>query len=158
MPSRLPSSTGSPAAGSGAGQAANRPSDVAQSPEGIADGTADMTAGQQRARGEPNPRVTLALERTFLAWIRTALALIAGGLAVSQLVRPSSRIITLVSSLALICFGALISLVGYRHWKRKETALRHDKPRTIRAPDFLAHGIGWFAVAAAILAVIRLTP
>jgi putative membrane protein len=35
---------------------------------------------------EPDYRFTLANERTFLAWIRTALALIAGGVAVVQLV------------------------------------------------------------------------
>jgi uncharacterized membrane protein YidH (DUF202 family) len=35
---------------------------------------------------EPDYRFTLANERTFLAWIRTALALIAGGIAVAQLV------------------------------------------------------------------------
>jgi putative membrane protein len=31
---------------------------------------------------EPDPRFTLANERTFLAWIRTSLALLAGGIAV----------------------------------------------------------------------------
>ena len=35
---------------------------------------------------EPDYRFTLANERTFLAWIRTALALIAGGVALVQLV------------------------------------------------------------------------
>ncbi len=31
---------------------------------------------------EPDPRFTLANERTFLAWVRTALALLAGGIAI----------------------------------------------------------------------------
>src|SRR5690625_7225376 len=31
---------------------------------------------------DPDPRFTLANERTFLAWIRTSLALLAGGIAV----------------------------------------------------------------------------
>jgi putative membrane protein len=34
---------------------------------------------------EPDPRFTLANERTFLAWIRTALALPAGGVALEAL-------------------------------------------------------------------------
>ncbi len=38
------------------------------------------------AEQEPDYRFTLANERTFLAWIRTALALIAGGVAVVQFV------------------------------------------------------------------------
>ena len=37
---------------------------------------------------EPDYRFTLANERTFLAWIRTALGLLAGGVAVRQLVQP----------------------------------------------------------------------
>jgi uncharacterized membrane protein YidH (DUF202 family) len=66
--------------------------------------------------------------------------------------------VTLVSSLALICFGALISLVGYRHWKLNETTIRRGQAlRPSGLPTFLSHGIGWFAVAAAILASIRLT-
>jgi hypothetical protein len=54
------------------------------------------TADQERQQPEstddeqePDYRFTLANERTFLAWIRTALALIAGGVAVAQLVRRS---------------------------------------------------------------------
>ena len=35
---------------------------------------------------EPDVRFTLANERTYLAWIRTSLALIGGGLAASQLI------------------------------------------------------------------------
>ena len=37
---------------------------------------------------EPDYRFTLANERTFLAWVRTALGLLAGGVAVRQLVDP----------------------------------------------------------------------
>ena len=33
---------------------------------------------------EPDPRFTLANERTFLAWIRTSLAFLAGGIAVTD--------------------------------------------------------------------------
>ncbi|MBV8220907.1 MAG: DUF202 domain-containing protein [Solirubrobacterales bacterium] len=106
----------------------------------------------------PDPRDTLANERTLLAWIRTALALIAGGLAISQLARSGSAALALVSSLALIGFGALISLVGYRHWKRNDEALRLGRAlEPSMLPGFLIQGIGWFALAAAILAVLRVT-
>lgn len=44
-----------------------------------------MTAPHAEPGTEPDYRFTLANERTFLAWIRTALALIAGGVAVAQL-------------------------------------------------------------------------
>lgn len=156
MPSPTRSSTGSPAAGSGAGPPASQSSDPI--PNASSDLDAEIAGGQERLPGEPDPRVTLALERTFLAWIRTALALIAGGLAISQLAKPSSETITLVSSLALISFGAVISVVGYRHWKRNERALRLGKGlERSTLPGFLIQGIGWFAVAAAVLAILRFT-
>lgn len=117
------------------------------------------SGGEGQSHGEPDPRVRLANERTFLAWVRTALALIGGGLVVSQLARrTSSEIIALISSLALIGFGAVICLYGYRYWKRNETALRLGQPLEPSAlPGFLAYGIAWFALAAAVLAVLRVT-
>jgi putative membrane protein len=105
----------------------------------------------------PDPRDTFANERTFLSWSRTALALIAGGLAVSQFVKRSSAGLTLAVALALIGFGALMAVVGYQHWTRNQTALRLGTPVEPSAlPRFLTHGIGYFAIAAAALAVIRL--
>ena len=107
---------------------------------------------------DPDPRFTLANERTFLAWIRTSLALIVGGLAVSQLARRDSTAVTLISSLALIGFGGVFGIVGYRHWRHNDTALRRGEPLThSRLPSLLAQGIGWFAVAAALLAILRFT-
>lgn len=50
----------------------------------------------------PDPRVSFANERTFLAWNRTALALIAGRLAVSQLLKVSSGGAALTVALALV--------------------------------------------------------
>ena len=50
---------------------------------------------------EPDPRFTMANERTFLAWIRTALALIAGGVALEALGLPLQP--TLDSALRLCC-------------------------------------------------------
>jgi putative membrane protein len=44
--------------------------------------TSALDTGTER---EPDYRFTLANERTFLAWIRTALGLVAGGIAVGQL-------------------------------------------------------------------------
>lgn len=105
----------------------------------------------------PDPRVTFANERTFLAWSRTALALIAGGLAVSQFVKRSSAGLTLAVAVSLIGFGAVMAVVGYRHWMRNQAALRLGRPvKPSALPRFLTHGIGCFAIAAAALAVIRL--
>jgi putative membrane protein len=115
-------------------------------------------AGETEPHGAtPDPRVTLANERTFLAWNRTALALIAGGLAVSQLVKRGSSSVELVAALALIAFGALTALAGYQHWRRNEEVLRQGKPvDSSQLIRFLAYGIAAFAMTATALAVIRL--
>lgn len=44
----------------------------------------DEAMGEQRVGKEPDYRFSLANERTFLAWIRTALALLAGGMLLYQ--------------------------------------------------------------------------
>ncbi|MDT7655553.1 MAG: putative rane protein, partial [Pseudonocardiales bacterium] len=76
---------------------------------------------------EPDYRFTLANERTFLAWIRTALALIAGGVAVVQLVPafgiPEARY---ALGVLLIAGGGLLAALAVRRWQRVQAAMRRD--------------------------------
>jgi uncharacterized membrane protein YidH (DUF202 family) len=60
---------------------------------------------------EPDPRFTLANERTFLAWIRTALALTAGGVALEALTVPLLPGLRLAASLLLLVLG-LAAVLG----------------------------------------------
>lgn len=80
----------------------------------------------------PDPRFTLANERTFLAWIRTALALLGGGVAIEaftvELLEPLLR--TLLAT-ALIGLSATLSLGACWRWLRVELALRHRQPPPI---------------------------
>lgn len=77
---------------------------------------------------EPDPRFTLANERTFLAWIRTALACIAGGVALETLglhLHPGLR---LAASLVLIAAGMMLPLMAWWAWTRAEAAMRTQAP------------------------------
>lgn len=74
--------------------------------------------------GEPDARFTLANERTFLAWIRTALGFLAGGVALELLgldLNPSFR---LAASLILIITGMATPLLAWFGWARTERAIR----------------------------------
>lgn len=78
--------------------------------------------------GEPDPRFTFANERTFLAWIRTALALLAAGIALEALEIPEQDGLRLVLVLALALLGALSSTLAFVRWAGAERALRESKP------------------------------
>src|SRR5215216_5514088 len=56
----------------------------------------------------PDYRFSLANERTFLAWLRTALALVGGGLAVAQFL-PQHRL-RIVIAVSLLTLGALVAI------------------------------------------------
>jgi putative membrane protein len=105
---------------------------------------------------DPDPRFTLANERTFLAWNRTALALIAGGLAVAQFLKLGLGGARLILALPLIALGAAMSLSSYRRWERNERALRLKQPLPTSAlPRMLAYAIVLVAIAATALAVVE---
>ena len=74
---------------------------------------------------DPDYRFTLANERTFLAWIRTALALMAGGVAIIELV-PGFGLSGArhAIGLALVALGGILAAGSYRHWDGNERAMR----------------------------------
>lgn len=75
---------------------------------------------------EPDYRFTLANERTLLAWIRTSLALTAGGLGVSQLLTDFAGRRAL--SVALVVLGLGMALAAYPHWSGIDRAIRAGRP------------------------------
>jgi putative membrane protein len=77
---------------------------------------------------EPDPRFSLANERTFLAWVRTSLAFSAAGVALVALslpVRPGFR---LAASLVLIVLGILTAVHAWWRWAQVERAVRRGLP------------------------------
>jgi putative membrane protein len=77
---------------------------------------------------EPDPRFTLANERTFLAWIRTSLALIVGGVALEVLGLDLQPQLRLAASLVLLVAGATSPLTAWINWFRCERAMRLAVP------------------------------
>lgn len=78
---------------------------------------------------EPDPRFTLANERTFLAWIRTALALLAGGIAIEALaIEVFSEPVRQGIALILIILGVFVSGGAFMRWLGVERAIRHARP------------------------------
>jgi putative membrane protein len=117
---------------------------------------ADRDGVGAAADQEPDVRYTYANERTFLAWNRTALALVATGVAATQLLpkfaAPFGRRLL---GLPLIALGAYVALASYRQWRRNEQAMRRGEPLPAsRMPIVVATGVGIVAAAAVVLGAI----
>jgi len=106
---------------------------------------------------EPDPRFTFANERTFLAWSRTALALVVAGLGVVQLLPPFPGVPwgRHVLGVPLIVFGAVVAVAAYGEWVRSQRALRLGQPlpRSVM-PRLLAAVITVIAVIAAVVVLV----
>ena len=77
---------------------------------------------------DPDPRFSLANERTFLAWVRTALAMFAGGIALHALKVPSIHWVRVLLVVSLIGLGGLICVFALVRWARVERAMRLRQP------------------------------
>lgn len=100
---------------------------------------------------DPDPRFSLANERTFLAWIRTSVALIAGGVALEVFDVPMHPTLRLVTALVLIIAGIGAPIQAWVGWMRAERALRLGHPLP---PAWLAAPV---AAAVAIAGVLVVT-
>ncbi|MGY1842632.1 YidH family protein [Modestobacter sp. SYSU DS0875] len=77
---------------------------------------------------EPDPRFSLANERTFLAWMRTSLALLAAGVALEALDLPIEESVRLASALVFIVLGLLAPVQAWFGWVATERAMRQSRP------------------------------
>lgn len=101
---------------------------------------------------KPDIQFILANERTLLAWIRTGLTLIAGGVAVAFL--ASNVQFGVIVGLAAIVAGGFISMVGYWKYKSADTAVRRGRlPKPGSGELAVVVGVSLFA---AVLVVVRM--
>ncbi len=101
---------------------------------------------KENDRLDPDARFLLANERTLLAWVRTALAVLAGGFALIQLADDSKT--QSVIGVAVVLMGAVMTIVGYLRFKTADKAIRRgDLPPSGVEPLVQTGGIVVIAAA-----------
>jgi len=112
--------------------------------------------GSDRRDDEPDVRFSYANERTFLAWNRTALALIATGVAATQLL-PRLQVTwgRRLLGLPLIALGAVVAAESFRQFRSNHRAMQQGRPlpRSIM-PLILTVGITLIGLLAVVIAAI----
>lgn len=118
----------------------------------------DTAAGAESAQEhEPDYRFTFANERTFLAWQRTALGLLASAVALVQLVPeltiPGAR---RVLGIGLAVLAILTSGMGLLRWQQADRAMRRGSPLPRHpSPTYLAVGLTLVAIIALGLVIAK---
>ncbi len=104
---------------------------------------------------DPDYRFTLANERTFLAWVRTALGLLAGGVAVLAVLSdfgpdPLRR----TAGMLLLALAVVVVIVAYRRWRATELALRTG--RSLPGPMLMRLVTGGVVLLVVLVTVLAL--
>lgn len=100
------------------------------------------------AGDEPDPRFTLANERTFLAWVRTSLGVLAGAVALESLEVPERDGLRMALVVGLLLFAGTTAVLAWLRWARVERAMRTRSP----LPPFVL-GI-WVTSALVVVSVL----
>jgi putative membrane protein len=112
-------------------------------------------AGSWRREGEdPDYRFSLANERTFLAWVRTAIALLAGAVGIVQLATGlGPEWVRRSVGGVLAATGIVVAGLAYRHWKANERAMRAGQPLP-HTPVLALIGLVLTAVSVTVLVLV----
>lgn len=104
---------------------------------------------------EPDPRFSLANERTFLAWTRTALALLAGAVAVHTPAIDLDAWVKTTASLILLFAASVAIVTSMRRWRATERAMRTGQPLPgFAGPTLLAALLSVLIVGVAVGVVV----
>jgi putative membrane protein len=126
----------------------------------VADNTA-TPAGEHGTdsaeESELDYRFTFANERTFLAWQRTALGLLAAAVALVQLVPelaiPGSRRLL---GVGLALLATVTSVMGLLRWQQADRAMRRGDPLPRHpSPTYLAVGLTLVGIIALGLVILK---
>ncbi len=114
-----------------------------------------MSRRSTEVGSDPDYRFSLANERTFLAWIRTALGLLAGGVAVVAILQDVGHpAVQAAIGAVLILLAVLLPPMAYRRWSATERALRTGV--SLPPPGLLRLVTGGLVVVAVLVAVLAL--
>jgi putative membrane protein len=110
-----------------------------------------VTDTDDQPEGEPDYRSSMAAERTYLAYLRTGLALLVAGVAVvGALPHAGAEVLRRVMGIGLIVLGAIALATARPRWLAIDRAMRRRQP----LPGSTVVGtFGYVLVAAAALAL-----
>lgn len=77
---------------------------------------------------EPDYRFSFANERTYLAWIRTALALLAAGVALDVVNLSIGEGLQHLAAIVLVVLGLVCAVAAWLRWALAERAMRSRRP------------------------------
>lgn len=106
---------------------------------------------------EPDYRATLANERTFLSWSRTALALLAAALAVLRLSGITPYDLRLALACYLIMLAVAVTIVGYVQWRLRQGRMRAGGPlgHNLSQAAFM---LGLLLLAGLVIVAVAISP
>jgi len=101
---------------------------------------------------EPDYRFSLANERTFLAWIRTALALLAGGVALNEVEHLELSGARRTIAVAVTSLSLVLAVAAFARWAQVQRAMRRGQP--LPKPAAVPLLAGGVAVVAAVILLV----
>jgi putative membrane protein len=104
---------------------------------------------------EPDPRLSQSNERTFLAWIRTSLTLLAGAVAVHTPALDLDKWLKTIASLCLLVAAGVAIAQSWTRWRATERAMRTGQPLPgFGGPVMLAAVLGVLIVGVAVGVIV----
>ena len=111
-----------------------------------------ITPGEEQ---EPDYRMSLAAERTYLAYMRTALALLAAGVAAMGALPDLGREeLRRVISVVLVLAGIVVAGTARRRWRQVDTAMRLGEPLPASRVGLLSTAMVTVGVLALVLVLL----